>query len=107
MFVRFRESKNRLRVSLVASHRVGGKVHHEHIAMLGTLKASLPIAERLIFWQRLHERMASLSNRVDAETQAKLLGDIHARVPMVTSHEQRALQLDDVNEVSKASAMTL
>ena len=41
----------------------------------------------------MHERLAKLSNRLDATAQAKVLGDIHGRIPMVTPEEQRALQL--------------
>ena len=61
--------------------------------MLGTVDMPSSVAERIAFWQCLHERLARLGNRVDAAAQAKLLGDIHARIPMVTAHEQRALQL--------------
>jgi hypothetical protein len=93
MFVRFRQTKTRLQVSLIRSHRVDGKVRHEHVAMLGTVDAPPSVAERLVFWQRLHERMAKLGNRIDAATQAKLYGDIHARIPMVIADEVRALQL--------------
>ena len=93
MFVRFRQTKTRLQASLVQTRWADGKVRHEHIALLGTVAASLPVAERLVFWQHLHERMAKLGNRIDAATQAKLLGNIHARIPMVTPDEVRALQL--------------
>jgi hypothetical protein len=43
-----------------------------------------------------------LGNRIDAAAQAKLLGDIHARIPMITANEQRALQLAN----AKADAET-
>jgi hypothetical protein len=91
MFVRFRQTKARPQASLIRSHRVDGKVRHEHVALLGTVDAPPSVAERLVFWQRLHERMARLGNRIDAATQAKLYGDIHARIPMVTPDDQRAL----------------
>ena len=93
MFVRFRQTAQRLQASLVETRRIDGKVRHEHIAGLGSVEMPLSVEGRLAFWQRLHERLAKLSNRVDAETQGKLLGDIHARIPMVTLDEQRALQL--------------
>jgi hypothetical protein len=51
-------------------------------------------ADRVAFWVRLHERLAKLSNRIDPEAQGKILDDAHARVPMVTVDERRALQLD-------------
>jgi hypothetical protein len=102
MFVRFRQTKTRLQASLIRSHRVDGKVRHEHVAMLGTVDAPPSVAERLVFWQRLHERMARLGNRIDAATQAKLCGDIHARIPIVTPDDQRALQLANANADERA-----
>jgi hypothetical protein len=51
------------------------------------------VEARLVFWQRLHARLAKLSNRVDATTHGKLLTDIHGRIPMVTLDEQRGVQL--------------
>ena len=42
------------------------------------------------FWRGLHERLAQLSNRLDAETRGKVMVAVHARVPMVTLEEQRA-----------------
>jgi hypothetical protein len=67
----------RLQVSVVETRWSGGKVRHEHVASLG----SVP-----------HERLARLANRIDAAAQAKILAAVHARVPMVTVDEQRALQ---------------
>jgi hypothetical protein len=93
MFVRFRQTSQRLQASLVETRRIDGKVRHEHIAGLGSVEMPLSVEGRLAFWQRLHERLAKLSNRVDAVMQGKLLGDIHVRIPMVTLDEQRALQL--------------
>jgi hypothetical protein len=49
------------------------------------------VADRIAFWARLHDRITILSNRIDPEAQAKIIGDIHARVPMPTPEEQRAL----------------
>lgn len=96
MFVRFRrQSENRLQVSLVAGYRVDGRVRTEHIAGLGSIAASPSVADRIAFWAALHERLAKLSNRIDAEAQAKILGAIHARAPMPTPDEQRAVQLDN------------
>ncbi|MGP0084638.1 MAG: hypothetical protein ACLP0B_13555 [Steroidobacteraceae bacterium] len=93
MFVRFRQNKTRLQLSLVETSRVDGKVQHEHVASFGSVEWPPSVEDRLAFWQRLHERLAKLSNRVDARAQARILGDVHARIPMVTLDEQRALQL--------------
>jgi hypothetical protein len=93
MFVRYRETPRRLQVSLVETRRIDGKVRHEHVAALGSIEVPLSIAGRIEFWRRLHERLVTLANRIPA--QAKILGDIHARIPMVTAEEQRALQLEN------------
>ena len=55
------------------------------------------MADRIAFWTRLHERLARLANRLDAEAQAKVLGAVHERIPMVTLAEQCALQLENAN----------
>jgi hypothetical protein len=80
-------------VSLIETRRVGGKIRHEHIASLGSITLPLSIAHRIAFWRRVHERPARLANRIDVETQAKILGAIHAKVPMVTAAEQQSLKL--------------
>jgi hypothetical protein len=95
MFVRFRQTEHRLQVSLVETRRLDGKVHHEHIASLGSIETPPTVPSRITFWQKLHERLGKLSNRVDAATQRKVLGEVHARIPMVTADEQRALQLEN------------
>jgi hypothetical protein len=95
LFVRFRHSRRRLQASLVETRRADGKICQEHIASLGSIEMPLTVVDRLAFWQRLHERLAKLSNRVDAAMQTKILGEIHARIPMVTLDEQRALQLEN------------
>jgi hypothetical protein len=95
MFVRFRETPYRLQLSLVETRRADGKVRHEHVASLGSIETPPTVADRVAFWARLHERLARLSNRLDGEAQGKVLGAVHARVPMVTADEQRVLQLEN------------
>jgi hypothetical protein len=51
------------------------------------------VEDRIAFWQRLHDRLAKLSNRLDATGQANVPADINAHIPMVTLDEQRALRL--------------
>jgi hypothetical protein len=101
VFIRFRQTKTKLQVSLIESRRTDGKVRHEHIAQLGSIPLEPTIADRIKFWQRLHERMAQLSNRVGAKAQARMLGDIHARIPMVTPDEQRTLQRENAEADNK------
>ena len=93
--VRFRQTETRLQVSLVETRRVDGRVRHEHIASFGSVEWPLSVEGRMAFWQRVHERLATLANRVDPAAHAKALGEIYARVPMVTPDEQRALQLEN------------
>jgi hypothetical protein len=95
MFVRFRQTPYRLKVSIIETRRIDGKVRHEHIASLGSIEVPLSVADRIVFWQRVNERLVKLSNRIDPATQGKIRGDLHARVPMVTADEQRALQLEN------------
>jgi hypothetical protein len=92
MFVRFRQSRNRLQVSLIETRRVAGKVCHEHIASFGAVDVPPSIRERLAFWARLPERLARLANLIDGDAQGKIYTAIHARIPMVTPDEQRSLQ---------------
>ena len=95
MFIRFRSDGARHYVSLVRTRRVEGKVRQEHVASLGSIILSPSVADRVAFWARLHERLSKLANRIDPAAQGKIMGDIHARVPMPTPDEQRALQLEN------------
>jgi hypothetical protein len=70
-------------------------VHHEHIASLGSIANKPSIADRIVFWQGLFDRLGRLANRVNAETQAKILGQVHAKVPMVGADEQQSLKLEN------------
>jgi hypothetical protein len=94
MFVRFRQTKRRLQVSLVETRRIDGRVDQEHVAGLGSVPVPPSSQDRLTFWGRLHERLSRLSNRVPADIQGKILGDIHARIPMVTLDEIQAAKIE-------------
>jgi hypothetical protein len=94
MFVHFRETPYGLAMSLVDSRRENGRIRHKHVASLGSIETPPSIAARIEFWRGLHERLAQLSNRLDAETRTKVIDAVHARVPMVTPDEQRATQLE-------------
>jgi hypothetical protein len=95
MFTRFRQTRHRRQVSLVETRRLNGKVHHEHVASLGSVETPPSVPERIAFWLKLHDRLGKLSNRIDAATHGKVLGAVHARIAMVTADEQRALQLEN------------
>lgn len=89
MFARFRKTKTTLQVSVLRSHRNDEVVRHQFIGMIGTIALAPTFTDRVAFWQRAHQRLAQLGDRIDPETQAKLIGDIAARVPDVTSSAAR------------------
>jgi hypothetical protein len=95
MFVRFRQVRCRLQCSLIETRRVDGRARHEHIASLGTIEIPPSIADRVAFWNALHQRLGKLSNRFSHEMHGKLIGQIHARIPMPTADEQRQLQKEN------------
>jgi hypothetical protein len=101
MFVRFRQTQTRLQASLIETRRIGSKVRHEHIGALGSICGEPSIADRITFWKALHERLAKLSNRITAEDHGKILGAIHARVPMVTADERQQLQRENAEADAK------
>ena len=86
--------------SLMQTRRVAGKVRSEHIASLGSVDADVSVRERLAFWAKLPERLARLGNRVGPDDQAKIYGALHARIPMVTPDEQRAIQEENARTTS-------
>jgi hypothetical protein len=92
MFVRFRQTRNRLQASLIETRRVAGKVRHDHIASFGAVDVPPSIRERLAFWASLPERLDRLANRIDDDAVGKIYAAIHGRIPMVTPDEQRSLQ---------------
>jgi hypothetical protein len=67
MFVRFRETGTSLQATLVETRRVDGKVRHEHVATLGSIPWPADTAARIMFWKKLHERLAKLANRLTDE----------------------------------------
>jgi hypothetical protein len=93
MLVRFRQTAAGLQCSLVETHRIDGAVRYEQVASLGSVPASPSVSDRTGFWRRVYETLAELGNRIDAETQGKIISAIHSRVPIVTPNEQRALRV--------------
>ena len=90
MLVHFRETPYGLAMSLVETRGENGKARHDYVASLGSVETPPSVTARIEFWRGLHERLDQLSNRLDAETRGKVIGAVHARVPMVTPDEQRA-----------------
>jgi len=85
-------------LSVIETRREGGKVRHEHVASLGSITAPPTVANRVEYWQALHQRLGRLTNRLDGEMQAKILGAVHARVPMPTVEEIHVLNLEEAKQ---------
>jgi hypothetical protein len=71
--------------SLVRSRQAEGKIISEHLGGLGGIAPLPSVRQRLEFWRQLRERIAGL----DSETRAGIIGDIAAKVPMVTAEERQ------------------
>ena len=76
IFARVRQTLHKLQVSIVDTRRVGGRVQHEHVAGLGSIETPPSVADRVAFWRRVHDRLPKLSNRIDATTQGRLMGEL-------------------------------
>jgi hypothetical protein len=50
------------------------------------------VRTRAGFWRGVHDVLSRLSNRIDAETAAKLISTINARIPMLSADEAAALE---------------
>jgi hypothetical protein len=101
MFARFHQTPSRLQISLRESRRIDGKPRCEHIASLGSIPEPMTTADRVAFWARLYQRLAKLSNRIGAEDQEKFIGSVHARIPMVTIDDMRAVQRENAEADEK------
>jgi hypothetical protein len=117
MLARFRQTAAGLQCSLVETRRIDGKVRHEIVANLGSVPASPSVADRIAFWRRVYETLAELANRIDAETQGKIISAVHSHIAIVTPDEQRATRVsllprgprkaprdDGVNECPRSEA---
>ena len=71
------------------------QVCQTHVAGLGAIGFPQSPADRIAFWTKLHQRLATLANRIDGATHGAILAAVHARIPMPTRDDQRAVQLDN------------
>jgi hypothetical protein len=94
MFVRFRQTGTRLRVSLVETHRIDGRVRQSYIASLWAIRVPPSPADRLVFWTTLYQRLAALGNRVPGKALGPILAAVHARIPMPTGNDRQVVQLE-------------
>ena len=88
------KTAKRLQVSLVATSRSGSKVHHEHVAGLGSVPHSPIPADRIALWRKVEQRLATLANEIDDAQKTVVIAAIAARIPMVTTDELQAVQLE-------------
>src|SRR5262245_12957018 len=102
MLVRFRQTAAGLQCSLVEIRRIDGAVRYEQVASVGSVPASPSVSDRITFWRRVYETLAELANRIDAETQGKIISAVHSRIPIVTPDEQRALRVRPRPQPEKA-----
>ncbi len=98
MFVRFRNQGRRFQPSLMQTRRIAEKVRSEHVASLGSVDADVSVRERLAFWAKLPGRLARLANRVSPDDHGKIYEALHARIPMVTAEELRAIQEENAKD---------
>ncbi len=106
MFVRFRQFRHRLHVSIVVTRRVGGRVQHQYVVGLRSIVMPPSVSDRIAFWWRVNKRLAKLSNRIDADWQGRLQDEIRKRIPMVTPEEQRGWQAGAAVASAKVAAAT-
>jgi len=92
MFARFRQVRDRLKVSIVETARTDAGVRQSHVASLGSVPLSPSPADRVRFWVRVHQRLATLSNRLDDKTRSAIMAALHARIPIPTAEDQEAAQ---------------
>jgi hypothetical protein len=90
MFARFRQVRDRLNVSIVEAARAGTRVRQSHIASLGSVPLPRSPADRVQFWLKAHQRLSTLSNRLDDEMREAIMAAIHARIPIPTTEDQEA-----------------
>ena len=98
MFVRFRQTRRKLQISLVETHRIDGAVRHEHVAGLGSVGTPLTAAGRITFWTQLHPRLAALGNGIAGKQHGAVLTAIHARIPMHTQDDLRAVGIANAKQ---------
>ena len=93
-------------IRLVETRCIDGKAQSEHMASLGSCRVPPTVADRVTFWSRAHSCLSRLQNRIDEDTRATLLGELHRRVPMVTP-EEIAATFDAIMRVATAKPTML
>jgi hypothetical protein len=92
MFVRFRQTKRKLQVSLCEARWTPTGPRQEHIAQLGSVSEPQTVAGRITFWKQLDERLARLANRVSPAERDRFREVIATRIPASTAGEVRQFE---------------
>src|SRR5579871_4668575 len=93
MFVRARQVRNRMQLSIVENRRLDGKVVQEHIAGQGSVKVPASVAERVDFRTSLNDRLGKLDDRIGEAERSSIFEDVQAKVPMPTKRQADARAL--------------
>jgi hypothetical protein len=111
-YLRFELIRSRLRVSVVAGHKVNGRVVQERVGELGRITTAEPISasERGRFWEQLPQRFAQIEakfpKRISRADRAKFESMISARIARPAKAEERkALPQDDARRQAPASLL--
>jgi hypothetical protein len=77
---------------LVESVRVGGKPQQRHIASIAGISESgvYRVSQRRYFWDKVHERLDRLGNRLSIEDRRRIEAAIALKVPRLTREEHEA-----------------
>jgi hypothetical protein len=74
---------------VVEAQRKAGHSSPVHIATLGSIVHNPTTEQRMAFWTKVHQRLGTLSNRIDIKAQSVLMESIHKRVPIPTQADQQ------------------
>jgi hypothetical protein len=85
MFIRFRQRRERLYISVVESHRVKGVVRQRNVSTLGVVAVGDTATARGLVWRELHEVVGRLG--VNGDDAARLMETLQSRVPYPTEVE--------------------
>ena len=97
MFVRFQHQGARLHVRLLQTRRISGKVRSEYIGALGR---STPPSRSASGWRSGPSCRSDspVSEIAFLDEHAAIYAALHARIPMVTPDEQRAIQEENAKD---------
>ena len=80
------------RAIVVESVRVGGKPQQHHVAYLASITESAAeiVSQRRYFWDKVHDGLDRLANRLSSEDRRRIEAAIALKVPRLTREEHEA-----------------